>query len=167
MKRLFWAAGALTLAASAMAQSTPSLNGFGVRLGGYYPFENEVRRVTGTMFNVGIDFRLADQGRREFMLSGEWLGRSINGGKGNILTVFVNGRQYTGTLDLDRTRSYFLLGLGMVNADITSSTFQVGLRGGYGFQAPNGIFSEAVVMLTNSKAGVSSSGVGLNVGYRF
>jgi len=168
MKRLLWAAGALTLAATAMADSSNvNLSGFGIRLGAFYPFENEVRRVTGTMFDFGLDFRVAEQGRREIMLSADWLGRSLNGGKGNILTGFVNVRQYVGNTDLDSTRPYFIVGLGVVNADIVRSSYHVGLRGGYGIQASSGVFVESVVLVTNSKAGVSSSGLGLNVGYRF
>lgn len=173
MKRWMVLATALAIVPAANAQykeGEVDFTGWSVRLGYVYPFEDLTRSVTGNMFGIGIDIetpwvRIVDKG--ESYLSFEWMGKSLDGGKGNFIPIMFNQR-FTLTEDgVFGPRSYFFVGAGVVNIDVFNSGLEYGVRGGYGYEFNENLFAEASLMFTTEADNARASSVGAYIGWRF
>ncbi len=140
-----------------------------LRLGLGVSFDDDVRDVMGTQIGVGFDYYfdrpLLPNG--DTFLSIDWLGRGINGDKGNIFPLMLNHKWYGARNMETYRRTYAFAGLGVAVMDVESTATVLAARGGLGLELSDNIFVEGVVLLSGSKNGNSATGLGAYIGYRF
>lgn len=168
MKRLLVLAG---LAASAFAGAqigTPVNLSF--RVGAVFPLHEFTRDATAnTLIGVGADYyfdrSLFDFG--ETYISFDWMGRGMNGDKGNMFPICLNQRWYvSGEFEMANRRYYFL-GLGVAIVDVVSTKTVMAARAGLGAELGEHVFGELTFVLSDSASGARATSVGAYLGYRF
>lgn len=168
MKRLLVLA-ALGAAAFSNAQPIEPPTNVAFRLGAAFVWDDNARDVTDTMIGVGFDYFLP-RGlfpTGETYISIDWLGRSVDGGKGNIFPVALNHKFYMTQGDFEWQRTYFFAGIGPTFMDLARADTVIGIRGGVGrYFGPN-LFGEVTATLSEESQGMRANTIGVYIGYRF
>jgi hypothetical protein len=175
MTRLTLALGALAMCAVASAQA-PSTDlgaaaqGFGFRLGAFFPADNKLRDAGTTWTDFGVDYDLQSSLIKNgtTYLSVDWASKGFFGAN-HFLAATINQRFYGGSKKYAGGGApYFFLGIGGTWADFKGSTGSTWLaRGGVGTELNNGWFLEAQGVVSPKVNNATLSGVGVSVGYRF
>lgn len=162
---------AIVMSAFASAQG----GGFGTpvnlafRAGFVYSLDDFTRSVTGDMIGVGAEFYLErslfEGGETTF--SADWMGRGANGDKGNMFTLMLNQRFYTGGDYQSANRTYFYVGAGMAIIDVVSTNTVPAVRFGLGSEFGEHVYGEATLVYSDSSTGARATSVGVYLGYRF
>lgn len=168
MKRLLVLA-ALGAAAFSNAQPIEPPTNVAFRLGGAFVWDDNARDVSETMVGFGFDYflprGLLPEG--ETFISIDWLGRALDGGKGNIFPVALNHRFFMTQGEFEWQRTYFFAGIGPTFMDLTTATTVLGIRGGVGQYFGPHIFGEVSATLSEAVDGKRANTIGVFVGYRF
>lgn len=170
MKRISIILAAIGLAAISAAQTTDLTPvNMSFRFGGAYPLEDATRSVTGNMFAFGLDFnsKFTLFKTSEAYFSVDYYGKSVAGRARSFLPVMFNQRF---NLDYNPERvqkTYYFLGIGAVNVDVTSSKWVAGARGGIGMEYGEHLFSELTLMVSSDANGAKATSAALFIGYKF
>jgi hypothetical protein len=170
MKRLF------VLAAFATSALASAQGGFGTpvnlafRLGFVYPLDEFTRDATGNLIGVGADYfldRSLLQGAGESTISFDWMGRGMNGAKGNMFPIMINQRWYRSGDYQSANRRYYFLGAGIAIIDVVNTNTVFAARAGVGMELGEHIFGEATFVWSDASAGARATSLGAYIGYRF
>jgi hypothetical protein len=171
MKRLLVVAALAISTAFASAQS----GGFGTpvnlsfRVGFVYSLDDFTRDIMDNMIGVGaeyyLDRSLFEGG--ETTLSFDWMGRGLNGDKGNMFPIMLNQRWYVGGDFESANRRYYYIGAGIAVIDVVSTNTVAAARVGIGQEMGQHIFGELTLVYSDSSSGARATSVGAYVGYRF
>ena len=169
MKRLLViAAFVLSAFASAQQEFGQPVN-LAFRGGFVYSLDNFTRAKIGNLIGVGVEFfldrSLLEGG--ETTLSLDWLGRGLNGDKGNLFPIMLNQRWYTGGDYESANRTYFFVGAGVAIIDVVSTGTVIAGRAGLGAEFGEHIFGEVTLVYSDAVRGARATSVGLYLGYRF
>jgi hypothetical protein len=171
--RIFTAAAVLAALGTAGAASaqTNTLNltpvGISVRGGVVLPLDSTLENLGNSLIGLGLEYQLP----RSYLPNGEtylaldYFAPRIGGDKGSVFPLTINQRWYDNPDGL--RRNYFFLGLGAAFIDVTNSEVAVALRGGYGIELGDRIFTEITGYVSDKAGGARANGVGLYLGYRF
>ena len=169
MKRLLViAAFVLSAFASAQRDFGQPVN-LAFRGGFVYSLDNFTRTQLGNLIGIGVEFfldrSLLEGG--ETTLSLDWLGRGLNGDKGNLFPIMLNQRWYTGGDYESANRTYFFVGAGVAIIDVVNTNTVIAGRSGLGAEFGEHIFGEITLVYSDASAGARASSIGLYLGYRF
>jgi hypothetical protein len=163
------------ISAVASAQETGAqapnvtVSNIGVRLGVAIPIDGTLRKVSNEFIGAGLEYTFDKQyfANSYTYLAADWLGRTGNGGHGNLFPVTINQRIYT-TAARQKV-FYYTIGLGAFFVDTAgASDTTLGARGGIGYNFGPYLFGEVTGFVsTAATAGLRPSGVGFYLGYRF
>ena len=170
MKRLLVIASlAISALASAQDSSIGNPVNISFRAGFVYSLDNFTRNVTGNLIGVGAEYYLQRSlfADGETTLSADWMGRGLNGDKGNMFPIFLNQRWYVSGDYEDANRTYFYLGAGVAIIDVVSTNTVAAGRFGVGAEFGTHLFGELTLVYSDSSAGARASSVGAYLGYRF
>ncbi|MCE9557632.1 MAG: hypothetical protein K8R88_01650, partial [Armatimonadetes bacterium] len=151
-------ASALAVAGFAQTKSLINTSGMSFRLGGVYPLEKATRNITGNMIALGADVEIPTslmKGSASFF-SVDWYGKSGSGAKGNFFPVMINQRFG----DVEESKTYSFLGVGVVFIDVTNAKTVLGARGGFGTRLSSHTFAELTLLLSGNAGGAKASSVG-------
>lgn len=160
---------ALATSAFAAAQEIQTPVNLGLRVGFAYPLDKVTREVTGDLIGFGGDYFL-DRSLftgGESVLSFDWLGRGLNGDKGNIFSLCFNQRWYTSGDYENSNRTYFSVGAGIATIDIVTSKSVAAAKIGMGMELGEHIYGETVMYYSDASGGARATSVGFYLGYRF
>jgi hypothetical protein len=170
MKRLLVVAALAISAAFASAQGgigTPVNLSF--RAGFVYSLDEFTRDIMDNMIGIGAEYYLD----RSFFEGGEttlsldWLGRGINGDKGNMFPIMLNQRWYvSGDYEM-ANRRYYYVGAGVAIIDVVSTNTVAAVRAGIGQEFGQHVFGELTLVYSDSSSGARATSIGAYVGYRF
>ncbi len=168
MKRMFVFV-ALAVSAFASAQGISEPTNISFRFGFVYPIDIVTRGITGNMIGFGADVFLERPlfAGGETTLSVDWMGRGLNGDKGNMFPITITHRWYTGGSYEDANRSYYLMGVGIAIIDVTSTKTVAAARFGLGVEFSNHLFGEMSLFYSDAASGARATAVGTYLGYRF
>jgi hypothetical protein len=168
MKRLLVLA-ALCSSAFASAQGIGTPVNLSFRLGFVYPLDDFTRDITGNMIGFGADYYLERsmfEGGETF-LSFDWMGRGMNGDKGNMFPICLNQRWFMGGDFETGNRTYYHLGAGVAIVDVVTTKTVLGLRAGYGMELGPHAFVEFNFVWSEEASGARANSIGGYLGYRF
>lgn len=168
-KRLF------VIAAIAMSAFATAQDGFGTpvnlsfRAGFVYSIDNFTRNITGNLIGFGTEFYLDRSlvSGGETTLSLDWMGKGLNGDKGNMFPIMLNQRWYVSGNYENANRTYYYIGAGVAVIDIISTNTVAAARFGIGSEFGEHIFGELTLVYSDSSSGARASSVGVYLGYRF
>lgn len=169
MKRL------LVIAAFAMSAFASAQDGFGTpvnlsfRAGFVYSLDNVTRDLTGNMIGVGFEFYL-DRSLMEggeTTLSVDWMGKGLNGDKGNMFPMMLNQRWYTSGDYESANRAYYYIGVGVAIIDVISTNTVAAARFGIGSEFGEHMYGEMTLVYSDASSGARATSVGVYLGYRF
>ncbi len=169
MKRL------LVLAAIAASAFASAQGGIGTpvnlsfRAGFVYSLDDFTRDIMDNMIGVGAEYYLERSlfEGGETTLSFDWLGRSINGDKGNMFPIMLNQRFYIGGDYESGNRRYWYVGAGVAVIDVVSTNTVAAARFGLGQEMGHHTFGELTLVYSDSSSGARATSVGAYLGYRF
>lgn len=175
MKRFFTilvSGAALAAAVPAFSQASEVLqNGrYGLRLGAFLPFDEDLRDMANIWFGAGLDFEI-EQGLFEnatTVLSLDWF--TQNGGtSGNIFPMIISQRWNTFS---EKRRTYFQGGIGATILNFGTATggteVVFGARAGVGIEFNDRYYGEANFFWSDSKNGLpQGTGIGIYGGMHF
>lgn len=166
MKRISFLLAFGLVASLAMAQSTNNLK---LRVGGIYPLENQTRKITGNMIGVGVEFKFPKSllPNGETFLNIDWFGKSAGGAKGNMFPIMLNQRFFPDPKQDVGNRTYFFLGAGFVNMDVTTAKTVYGGRAGLGKELSDKLSFEATLTVSTDANKAKANSIGLYLGYQF
>ena len=168
MKRLLVLA-ALCSSAFASAQGIGSPVNLSMRLGYVLPLDEFTRDITGNMIGFGADYYLERslfEGGETF-LSLDWMGRGMNGDKGNMFPICLNQRWFVGGDYESGNRRYYHLGAGVAIVDVVTTKTVMGFRAGYGAELGPHVFAELNFVWSEEASGARANSIGGYIGYRF
>ena len=168
--RTLMALAALSAASFASAQQIATPTNLALRLGAAYPIDNTTRDNIRSFIGVGFDYFFQNSllPGGETYVSGDWLGKTSSGDKGNIFPFMINQRWYNKGAELDYGRkSYFFLGAGIAVVDVTSTKTVLAGRAGYGMEFGEHIFGELTFVISDDAHGARANSIGGYIGYRF
>jgi hypothetical protein len=169
MKRLLVLA-ALCSSAFASAQGIGSPVNLSFRAGFVYSLDEFTRDTIGSsLIGFGADYYL-ERGlfeNGETFLSFDWIGRGLNGDKGNMFPICLNHRWYTGGDFESANRRYYFIGAGVAIIDVVSTNTVAAVRLGVGAELGQHIFGELSLVYSDASSGARASSVGAYLGYRF
>jgi hypothetical protein len=168
MKRLLVLA-ALSTSAFASAQIGTPVN-LEFRVGIVYPLHEFTRDLTGSsLIGFGADYfleRSLFEGGETF-LSLDWMGRGLNGDKGNMFPICLNQRFYMGGDFESGNRTYYFLGAGVAIIDVVNTNTVAAARVGYGREMGPHTFGELTFVISDHSSGARATSLGAYLGYRF
>lgn len=167
MKRIGLIIAALGIVGVSAAQNLVPVN-TSFRLGFSYPLEDSTRSLTGNMADIGIDFNSSFSLWKdsEAYVSLDYIFKTFKGRSNSIVPIMFNQRFVNSTGE-NGARSYFFVGAGPVNIDITTAKWVYGVRGGLGMDFSEKLFAEVSAMFTTDAAGAKGNSLGVSFGYRF
>jgi hypothetical protein len=171
MKRLLVVAALATVAAFASAQNSAigSPVNLSFRAGIVFPLDDVTRDLFDNMVGIGaeyyLDRSLLEGGETTF--SFDWIGRGLNGDKGNIFPIMLNQRWYVAGDFESANRRYYYLGLGVAVIDVVHTNTVAAARVGIGQEFGPHVFGEATFVYSDSSSGARATSIGAYVGYRF
>ena len=165
----------LVIVALAMSAFATAQDGFGTpvnlsfRAGFVYSIDNVTRNVTGNLIGFGAEFYLERSliPGGETTISLDWMGKGLNGDKGNMFPFMLNQRWYTGGDYESANRTYYYIGVGVAIIDIFNTNTVAAARLGVGIEFGEHLFSEITLVYSDSSAGARASSFGVYLGYRF
>jgi hypothetical protein len=141
---------------------------FSFRFGAFLPFDTQMNDVSGTFFNLGVEYILNRQSTSDTYLALDWFARSLSADRANVFPITINRRSYRGVNLFGDRQAYWFLGIGAFVFDWEGTQTVLGLRGGVGTQITATTFAEFALYLSDRASnGVRATGVALNFGYRF
>jgi hypothetical protein len=169
MKRLLVLAG-LAVSAFASAQIGSPVN-LSFRVGAVYPLHEFTREATSDLLiGVGVDYffdRPLLPGNGETFLSFDWMGRGLNGDKGNMFPICLNHRWYmSGDYEMSNRRYYFA-GIGAAIIDVVNTNTVLAARVGAGAELGDHIYGELTFVVSDASSGARATSIGAYLGYRF
>ena len=168
MKRLLVLA-ALCSSAFASAQGIGTPVNLSFRAGYVFSLDDFTRDITGNLIGFGADYfleRSLFEGGETF-LSFDWMGRGLNGDKGNIFPIALNQRWYTSGDFESGNRRYYFLGLGVAIVDVVNTKTVAAVRAGYGTELGPHVFGELTFVWSEVASGARATSIGGYLGYRF
>ena len=167
MKRLLVLA-AICASAFASAQIGNPVN-LSFRGGFVYSLDEFTRDITGNLIGFGADYyldrSLLEGG--ETYLSFDWLGRGLNGDKGNLFPICLNQRWYSSGDYESANRRYYFLGIGVAVIDVVNTNTVAAARLGFGQEFGQHVFGELALVYSDASSGARATSVGAYLGYRF
>lgn len=169
MKKALVVLSLAAVAGASIAQSTAiTADGLTLRLGAVYPLERATRKVTANMIGVGLDFPVRSLvTKADAYVSVDWYGKSASGAKGNMFPVMYNHRFYMNPLETEGKRSFFNVGLGIVQIDVTKAKTAFGARLGLGKEFSQNLSVEGVLLWSTDANGAKANSLAAFIGYRF
>lgn len=169
MKKALVVLSLAAVAGASLAQSTAiTADGLTLRLGGVYPLERATRKITANMIGVGLDFPVRSLvTKADAYVSVDWYGKSASGAKGNMFPVMYNHRLYMNPSEAVGNRSFFNVGVGFVQIDVTKAKTTYGARFGLGKELGQNLSVEGVLLWSSDANGAKANSLAAFLGYRF
>lgn len=171
MKKVICLALAASVIGGAFAQESEGINpnGFGIRLGAFFPADSALRDDNAILLDFGLEFEFTRPLLRggETFLSMDLITKDFSENRGRIWALTLGHRVFQGVGDLDRGRTYLFggLGIGWINRNGSEQGFYV--KGGVGMELSGTTFAEAAVTLAGDFDNANPSGVSVSYGWRW
>ena len=175
MKRILVALCALSICAVSSAQYesadlSDSAVGFSLRLGAFFPADNQMRDIDNMFINVGIEYEFERSFVRNGItyMAGEWIADEVLGAH-HVGNITINQRIYTKDQRFAAGGSpYFFGGVGFQWLSVPGLNDNGWVvRGGLGSEFSGDYFLEVGGYFSPDMQGFNTSGVCASVGYRF